>query len=145
MKHAERRRSGRKVLTHDFECLPAAAALAYNLTHQDYVTLLCGDLDKLPAVFAELDRASRARLHATPPPDPDLPPSTPSEPLVIELEHEPAQACQGEIVSASLPSSDRRLVRASGLKKHIQAAAQSRAPRYVPTRATRSSNRVLTL
>ena len=147
MKHAERRRSGRKVLTRDFECLPATAALAYNLTHQDYVTLLCGDLDKLPAAFAELDRASRARLHATPPPDPDLPPRPLSGPLVIELdlEHDPAQASQGEIVSASLPSSDRRLVRASALKKHIQAAAQSRAPRYVPTRATRSSNRVLTL
>ena len=52
MKHAERRRSGRKVLTHDFESLPPAAALAYNLTRPDYVALVCGSLDALPARFS---------------------------------------------------------------------------------------------
>ena len=33
---AKRRRSGRKTLTHDFEVLPHAAALATNLLHPDY-------------------------------------------------------------------------------------------------------------
>jgi hypothetical protein len=30
IKHDERRRSGRKILTQDFECLPPEAALVYN-------------------------------------------------------------------------------------------------------------------
>jgi len=36
MKHGERRRSGRKNLTQDFESLPTEAALAYNLNCPDY-------------------------------------------------------------------------------------------------------------
>src|SRR2546430_11475849 len=40
MKHGERRRSGRKILTQDFEALPPAAALAQNLRHADYVHLV---------------------------------------------------------------------------------------------------------
>ena len=46
MKHGERRRSGRKILTQDFEALPPAAALAQNLRHADYVHLVCGSLDR---------------------------------------------------------------------------------------------------
>src|SRR5256884_1775609 len=55
IKHGERRRSGRKILTQDFEILPPAAALATNLHHADYVSLLCGSLDRLPEAFAALD------------------------------------------------------------------------------------------
>ena len=54
IKHGERRRSGRKILTQDFEVLPPAAALATNLHHADYVSLLCGLLDQLPEAFDEL-------------------------------------------------------------------------------------------
>ncbi len=36
LKHGERRRSGRKVLTQDFEGLPAAVALVHHLTRPDY-------------------------------------------------------------------------------------------------------------
>ena len=55
IKHGERRRSGRKILTQDFEILPPAAALATNLHHADYVSLVCGSLDRLPEAFAALD------------------------------------------------------------------------------------------
>ena len=54
MKHGERRRSGRKILTHDFEALPGEAALASNLTHDDYVALVCGSLHQLPDLFRPL-------------------------------------------------------------------------------------------
>ena len=45
IKHGERRRSGRKILTQDFETLPPAAALATNLRHADYVSIVCGSND----------------------------------------------------------------------------------------------------
>ncbi len=61
MKHGERRRSGRKILTQDFEHLPPAAALAYNLRRDDYVAILCGSLEKLPEAFAQLDAQRRRR------------------------------------------------------------------------------------
>ena len=59
--HGERRRSGRKILTQDFEILPPAAALATNLHHADYVSLVCGSLDRLPEAFAALDAPHRSR------------------------------------------------------------------------------------
>jgi hypothetical protein len=61
IKHGERRRSGRKILTQDFEILPPAAVLATNLHHADYVTLVCGSLDRLPEAFATLDATHRSR------------------------------------------------------------------------------------
>ena len=111
IKHAERRRSGRKILTHDFECLPAQAPLAFNLDQADYVELLCGSLERLPRAFADLDAQSRqhARQHPV---------------TVAKLPTEP------ELVSASLPSLDRPLVREKSLRIFIEAAAGSRAPRY---------------
>jgi hypothetical protein len=61
IKHGERRRSGRKILTQDLEQLPPAAALATNLRASDYVAIVCGTLDQLPQAFAQLDAASRRR------------------------------------------------------------------------------------
>lgn len=112
-KHGERRRSGRKILTHDFECLPAAAALTANLRMHDYVTLLCGSLDGLPAAFAALDSAQRANRLATP--RGHSPSSRPQDP---------------EVATASLPHLDRPVVRAASIKTFIEAAARSRAPRH---------------
>ena len=40
---------------------PPAAALATNLHHADYVSLLCGSLDRLPEAFAALDAPHRSR------------------------------------------------------------------------------------
>jgi hypothetical protein len=51
-----RRRLGRGNLGRDLEDQPAQAALASNLRHPDYVRVLCGSLEHLPAAFAELDQ-----------------------------------------------------------------------------------------
>jgi len=53
-----RRRLGRANLGRDLEDQPAQAVLASNLLHSDYVRVLCGSLEHLPAAFAELDQAT---------------------------------------------------------------------------------------
>lgn len=113
IKHGERRRSGRKVLTQDFESLPAAAALAANLNRSDYVEVLCGSLDRLPAAFAQLDAATRrqASIAQTSPPQDGVD--------------------ADDIEAASLPSADRRLVRTDAMGRRVRTAAASRAPRPV--------------
>lgn len=105
MKHMERRRSGRKVLTHDLECLPAAAVLARNLAHPDYVAILCGSLDRLAPSFAALDEDRRRRTLAG---------QQPTSQTTV-LTHETA--------TASLPAPDRRLVRSEGMHMRLLAAA----------------------
>jgi hypothetical protein len=102
LKHGERRRSGRKVLTQDFERLPPAAALAANLTRPDYVSLVCGSLDRLPEVFAKLDNKTRQQ------------PKSPVSPIAERADAE----------SASLPRADRKLVRAEEMTQRIIEAAQ---------------------
>ncbi len=101
LKHGERRRSGRKILTQDFERLPPSAALAVNLHRTDYVEILCGSLKDLPAAFAKLDALNR---------------------------HKPAAAKKTsvDLETASLSTRDRRLVRISTLEQRITAAALSR-------------------
>ncbi len=102
MKHGERRRSGRKILTQDFEHLPPAAALAINLVHPDYVQIVCGTLDSLPEAFAELDSGNRTHSIAAGPKD-----------GTTTLE------------TASLSTLDQRLIRTPALGDRIIAAAQS--------------------
>jgi hypothetical protein len=165
LKHGERRRSGRKVLTYDFEGLPAAAALACNLERPDYVEILCGSLDQLPQAFAGLDQARRRRDLATPPLRRPSAPTTPEATAEVEAttktEAEPLETPDPEaditpVVSASFPRDDRRLIRTSHLRERIGTAARSRAPHCVPRRsACRNTpdlpreaglgNRVLTL
>lgn len=112
MKHGERRRSGRKNLTQDFEYLPAEAALAYNLKHPDYVAIVCGSLDQLPFAFAQLDiqdhnrKKKRLSLQDT-----------------ANLKH------VLQLSTASLSSADRRVVRTEQMNQRIKKAARSRAPR----------------
>jgi hypothetical protein len=65
IKHRERRRSGRKTLTQEFEALPATAVLATNLCHPDYVNLICGSLVHLTQAFAQLDAGHRSRSIAS--------------------------------------------------------------------------------
>jgi hypothetical protein len=112
IKHGERRRSGRKILTQDFEGLPAAAVLARNLTKPDYVTILCGTLDKLPHAFAQLDAADRAR-------------SLPARLRATAF----ANGDEAEIVSSSLPNADRHLVRLDAMRERVLAEARTRSPR----------------
>jgi hypothetical protein len=55
-----RRRLGRANLGRDLEDQPPQAVLASNLLHSDYVRVLCGSLEHLPAAFAELDQETLA-------------------------------------------------------------------------------------
>jgi len=102
LKHGERRRSGRKVLTHDLEKLPPAAALAMNLMHSDYVSIVCGSLDKLPEAFARLDSKIRR--------------GPKSSVSMIPKNSEPE--------TASLCSEDRKVVRSEAMTCRIIEAAQ---------------------
>jgi hypothetical protein len=100
LKHGERRRSGRKILTQDFERLPPSVAFAVNLNRTDYVGILCGTLGNLPVAFAKLDAASPRTVSAP-------------ERTVVDPE------------TASLSTRDRRLVRLPTLEQRITAAALS--------------------
>jgi hypothetical protein len=134
LKHGERRRSGRKVLTYDFETLPAAAALACNLRHADYVTILCGSLDQLPAAFADLDQA-RHRRALTMPASESIASVASKNDDDADADHPSAEidlTDLDDVVSASFPRDDRRLIRTPQLRERIQTAARSRAPRYTP-------------
>jgi hypothetical protein len=101
LKHGERRRSGRKILTQDFERLQPSAALALNLNCLNYVEILCGSIGNLPTAFARLDAANRLK---------------------------PSQVKQtgADIETASLSTRDKRLVRIPALEERITAAAMSR-------------------
>jgi hypothetical protein len=112
MKHGERRRSGRRILTQDLEHLPAEAMLVYNLKRDDYVNVVCGSLDRLPEAFAQLDQKRKAkRLMGIP--------SLDSNGLEEVL----------QIATASLSTPDRRVVRTEAMDLKMRAAAGSRAPR----------------
>jgi hypothetical protein len=113
MKHDERRRSGRKILTHDFENLPPAAALVYNLNRPDYVSIVCGSLECLHEAFAKLDFEKRQK----------------------NLSHEQSiKFNSNQIVTqtetASLPAGDRRLIRSDEMKRRIVSAAKGRVPYF---------------
>lgn len=102
LKHGERRRSGRKILTQDFERLPPAAALAANLKHADYVSIVCGSLDRLPEAFARLDGRAHSKV---------------TSPVSITGRFADAE-------TASLSSADRKLVRTDEMTQRVIDAAQ---------------------
>jgi len=111
MKHDERRRSGRKILTQDFENLPPEAALAYNLECPDYVSIVCGSLEHLHEAFAKIDldqaKTTIGSNHRS---------KCESVPILPRIE------------TASLPSVDRKLIRTEQMQQRIVSAAKSRAP-----------------
>lgn len=109
LKHGERRRSGRKILSQDMEYLPPASALVSNLKHSDYVEIICGSLDKLPEAFAKLDmQKHNDNINQV------------SKTQNVDKEDE-------IIETASLSKSDRNFVRNTFLNKIIIAAASSQA------------------
>ena len=57
-KQCLRRRLGRAHLGHDMEQQPAQVSLVHNLEHADYVRVLCGSLENLPAALAVVDAES---------------------------------------------------------------------------------------
>jgi len=118
LKQGERRRSGRKILSNDFEHLQPEAALARNLLCSDYVEILCGSLERLPRAFARLDAERRRRL------------------LTVDKSSAlDSRSDTPDIAVASLPKADRRLVRSEAMGNRVLAAARSRAPRVNTERA----------
>lgn len=115
MKQKERRRSGRKILTQDFEHLPPEAALVYNLKCSDYVSILCGSLDQLHEAFSKLDMNKVSK-------NIDVKSRTDYYSNLNAL----------KIETASLPTKDRKLIRSDQMQRRIAAAAKSRAPHYAP-------------
>lgn len=112
LKHGERRRSGRKNLTKDFEDLPAAAALAQNLHCQDYVELVCGTIDNLPQAFAELDAQARHKIAAAP----------------LQQQGNINAILPTLSESASLSREDRNLVRTPAMNLKMQTAGSRPTP-----------------
>jgi len=112
MKHSERRRSGRKNLSQDLEHLPASAALAYNLKDADYVSIVCGSLDKLAEAFAELDQDEQSRQQKN----------------LLSTEPENLERVL-QLSTSSLSTADRCIVRTDDMNQRIKKAAKSRAPR----------------
>jgi hypothetical protein len=115
MKQKERRRSGRKILTQDFEHLPPEAALVYNLKCADYVSIVCGSLDQLHEAFSQIDR-KRVRKNGE---------------VQSRIDYY-SNLEVSRIETASLPTKDRRLIRTDQMQRRIAAAAKSRAPIYAP-------------
>ena len=112
IKHGERRRSGRKILTQDLEQLPPAAPLAVNLTRPDYVAIVCGSLNDLPRAFASLDADDRRSA------------------LPARTRASAAEASGADVVSRSMPAADRDIIRDEALDARVLHAARSRAPRW---------------
>ncbi len=109
MKHNERRRSGRKILSQDFESLPAAAALVYNLNQPDYVGALCESLVLLAKAFAELDVEKRIKKLTG-----------------KQFAKTDSNVNIPVIASASLPLADRRIIRSDEMRILMLSAAESR-------------------
>jgi hypothetical protein len=97
IKNGERRRSGRKVLSKDFEDLPEGVAIVQNLKHDDYVEILCGSLENLAGAFAEID-------------------------YLKEIEG-PSTAKVNHLETASLSNRDRKFIRSIGIQEKILQAA----------------------
>ncbi len=106
LKQEERKRSGRKVLTKDFEDLPEGAPLIKNLKKLDYVEILCGSLENLPTAIARLDQAERAKK--------DVKGTQPIK--------------TGYFATASLPKNERQFIRKINIALLIQNAAAQKWP-----------------
>ena len=118
IKHGERRRSGRKNLARDFELLPPESALVQNFNHQDYVSIVCGSIEKLPRAFARMDAEQRRKHFCQ---SQSLRPAVPVPGPVIE--------------TGSLPATDRCLIRSDDMRRRIDAVVRSRPPRVTISRA----------
>ena len=115
-KRGIRRQTGKKILTQELESIPPEGALISNLKDSRYVQILCGSIEKLPEVFAELDRDEELRVTK----------------LKLEAEERSrtSEVNRSKIETASLSRSDKNFVRKPSLKVKILKAAASRAPRF---------------
>jgi hypothetical protein len=105
LKQEERKRSGRKVLAKDFEDLPEGVPLIKNLKKPDYVEILCGTLENLPAAIAKLDHDERVKKS-----------TNRTQPIKTKFS-----------ATASLPKDDRQFIRKINIALLIQNAAALRS------------------
>ncbi len=112
IKHKERQRSGRRILTQDLENLPSSAPYAYNLKDTEYVTILCGSIENLPIAFAIMDQEEQDRRKNG---------VSREEPDNLEVVF--------RLASSSLSTEDKRIVRTDDMNRRVKKAANSRAPR----------------
>jgi hypothetical protein len=117
MKRGERRRSGRKNLAQDFERLPPESALVQNFKCTNYVEIVCGSLDRLPRVFADMDATERHKSAGRPK---TTQPTIPNSMPMIE--------------TGSLPTLDRCLIRSEALQHRIDDIIWSKPPRVILSR-----------
>lgn len=103
LKRDERKRSGRKVLSKDFEDLPDGVPLIKNLKKPDYVKILCGSLDNLPDAIAKIDHTDKKNKNIQ----------------AINTELSP---------TASMPKSDRQFIRKINIAEFIQNVATQNIP-----------------
>lgn len=109
LKQEERKRSGRKVLTKDFEDLAEGVPLIKNLKKPDYVEILCGSLENLPVAIAKLDCEERVKRYLKP---------TPTQSIKVKSS-----------TTASLPKEDRQFIRKINIALLIQNAAIQSGPK----------------
>jgi len=110
LKQEERKRSGRKVLTKDFEDLPEGVPLIKNLKKSDYVEILCGSLENLPAAIAKLDHDERVK-------------KTLKRTQSVKIESS---------TTVSLSKDDRQFIRKINIAQLIQNAAAQSDPKISP-------------
>jgi hypothetical protein len=113
LKQDERKRSGRKVLTKDFEDLPEGVPLIKNLKKLDYVEILCGSLENLPAAIAKLDHDERVKKNVNK-----------TQPINTKSS-----------TTASLPKDDQQFIRKINIALLIQNAAAlsgAQSPTFAP-------------
>lgn len=109
LKRDERKRSGRKVLSKDFEDLPDGVPLIKNLKKPDYVKILCGSLDNLPDAIAKIDHTERAKKYT-------------KKTQSINTKLSP---------TTSLPKSDRQFIRKINIAEFIQNVAAQNVPKIL--------------
>ena len=123
IKQVERKRSGRKVLSKDFEDMPEGVSLIRNLKKKDYVKILCGSLENLPVAIAKMDYAEQVKKYAKH----SQTTKTESSTIVPETE--------STVTTTSLPKPDRQFIRKINIARFIQNAAKQndlKSPTFAP-------------
>jgi hypothetical protein len=106
IKRDERKRSGRKVLSKDFEDLPEGVPLIKNLKKSDYVEILCGSLENLPEAIAKINHEELVNKKVKQ-----------TEPIISKASP-----------TISLPKDDRHFIREIKIGKFIQNVAAQNGP-----------------
>ena len=91
-----------------------SSGVTYNLKDADYVSIVCGSLDKLAEAFVQLDQEEQRRQQKG----------------LISTESEDLERVL-QLSTSSLSTADKRIVRTDSMNRRIKQAAKSRAPRLI--------------